>query len=105
MSELLERGIAPEEIAILGFHNKDLLKIQEALANELPQIPIAKEANSKIAAHPEVQALFAALRFYQTRLRIDERRFFALLGMRCEDSLQALFATFEAQPTETENAA
>ncbi|MDE7173466.1 MAG: hypothetical protein K2N70_03870, partial [Helicobacter sp.] len=102
--ELLERGIAPEEIAILGFHNKDLLKIQEALANELPQIPIAKEANSKIAAHPEVQALFAALRFYQTRMRIDERRFFALLGMRCEDSLQALFATFEAQPTETEKA-
>ena len=100
--ELLERGIAPEEIAILGFHNKDLLKIQEALTEELPQIPIAKEANSKIAAHPDVQALFAALRFYQTRMRIDERRFFALLGMRCEDSLQALFATFETQPTETE---
>ena len=103
--ELLERGIAPEEIAILGFHNKDLLKIQEALTEKLPQIPIAKEANSKIAAHPEVQALFAALRFYQTRMRIDERRFFALLGMHCEDSLQALFATFEAQSTETEKAA
>lgn len=95
VQELLEQGIPPEEIAILGFHNKDLLHIQESLMAELPQIPIAKEANSKISAHAEVQALFAALCFYQSRMPIDERRFFALLGIRCDDSLQTLLATFE----------
>lgn len=100
LKTFLTKGIRPENIAILAFHNKDLLLVQDYLQLTLPEIPIAKEGSSKLANHVEVKAIYAALRYYMTQNIIEKRRFFALLGCNGDDFLDIKALDFQKHAQE-----
>jgi exodeoxyribonuclease V beta subunit len=79
VSELLEDGIASNDIAILTWTNKDGLAVAEAV--KALGVDVVTETTAKLINHPQVAGLIELLKYYYFSESIYFENFKALFGL------------------------
>ncbi len=60
---LLEKGVSPDDIAILTFTNDNAFAIEEALLKEDPGLRITTQSSAKLISQPPVSAVIETLKY------------------------------------------
>lgn len=82
IDDLLNTGVASEDIAILSFKNEDLEFVGDSLDRLYEGcIPFVTDLSSRLIYAKEVRSIISALRFFYTGERLYREEFLALTGV------------------------
>lgn len=80
LNQLFQRGISPNNIAILTYTNTDVLEIYEYLKIEFPKLKIITDMTSKLINQNNVNAIINLMKYYYFKENIYRANFNALMG-------------------------
>jgi len=63
LKEMLNKGYAIKDIAVLGFKNKDLLIVNDWIKQEFPNMAIITDITSKLIEYPKVKAIIELINY------------------------------------------
>ncbi|MEA3383523.1 MAG: RecB-like helicase [Campylobacterota bacterium] len=81
VQELIEKGVAASNIAILTYTNGDVLAIYEYLKQKLPSLEIVTEMTSKLINQTNVEAIINAVKYIYFKEDIYRVNFNSLIGL------------------------
>ena len=88
LQELFKAGVAPENIAILMYKNKDIANLYEYLSNKFNNINISTELNSKLVVQPNIKIAINLVRYYFFNENIYKANVNAILNKPLDSDIE-----------------